>query len=109
MVALFLGGMTYGRARLLGIYGTSDAQVEWDAWREDAKRMAKSGPVARRAPKSQQPPALILMRDYFVICLVGSLLLASVLFGTFMILLRGALSQSAPKLHGQPERRRRQT
>jgi hypothetical protein len=93
LLGLVTFGLFYGRQRALAIYGSESAQAEWDAWREDAKKLAdESGPVKRRIPKSIEPPALVLMRDHFVVCLAGSLLLTSVLFGTFMILVRGAFA-----------------
>ena len=65
---------------------------EWDAWRTDAQKMAEeSTTVKRRPPKSAEPPALVLMRDYFPACLALAVLLSSVLFGTIMLLARGAL------------------
>jgi hypothetical protein len=97
LIALVVGGLFYGRQRAFALYGSESAQAEWDTWREDAKKLAdESGPVKRRIPKSIEPPALVLMRDHFVVCLAGSLLLTSVLFGTFMILVRGAFSSGGP-------------
>jgi hypothetical protein len=86
----------------LEVYGTPEAQAEWDAWRDDAKKMAEEPSVVkRRAPKSIQPPALVLMRDYFAICLTIAAVLSSVLFGTFMVLVRGAISsRHAPRALG---------
>lgn len=98
LISLVVAGALYGRRAALAVYGTSAAQTEWDAWREDARQMAEaSGPVKRRVPKSAEPPALVLMRDHFVICLAGAIVLSTVLFGTFMVLVRGALAQAARK------------
>ena len=95
-VAAIAGSVFYGRSRALSIYGSGKAQDAWDTWRADAKKMAEDPQsVKRRIPKSAEPPALVLMRDYFAICLAGSLVLSTVLFGTFMILVRGAF-QSGP-------------
>ena len=94
ILTLVVGGVFYGRAQALAVYGSPDAQSEWDAWREDAKKMSEGpGPVKRRVPKSAEPPALVLMRDHFAVCLAGSVLLTSVLFGTFMVFIRGALAR----------------
>jgi hypothetical protein len=93
MIAAVTGAIVRLRASAFAVYGTSEAQAEWDAWRADAKKLADgAGPVKRRMPKSQEPPALVLMRDYFAVCLAGAVLLSSVLFGTFMVLVRGALA-----------------
>jgi hypothetical protein len=96
-VAFVLGGLFYGRAKALATYGTQAAQADWNEWRDDVRKDAKTpAPVERRVPKSAEPPALVLMRDYFVVCLVGAVLLTSVLFATFMVLIRGALAPSPP-------------
>ena len=102
MLAAVVGGTLHMRKVATDIYGSAAAQAEWDAWREDAQKMADDPSlVQRRAPKSVQPPALVLMRDYFAVCLGGAVVLSSVLFGTFMVLVRGALSsRHAPRAVG---------
>jgi UPF0716 family protein affecting phage T7 exclusion len=93
LVGAVVAGVFFARQQALATYGTADAQAEWDAWREDAKRLAEeSGPVKRRVPKSPAPPALLLMRDHFGVCLGLALVLSTVLFGTFMLLVRGAMA-----------------
>jgi hypothetical protein len=95
VLAAVVGGLFYGRQQALAVYGSNQAQTNWDAWRGDATKMAQQpGPVKRRAPKSAEPPALVLMRDHFVACAALSLVLSSVLFVTFMFFIRGALSAS---------------
>jgi hypothetical protein len=96
LLSLVVGGLAYGRSQALSIYGSKEAQNEWDTWREDAKQMAsEAGPVRRRVPKSAEPPALVLMRDYFVICLGLAVVLSSILFATFMFFVRGAMGTNA--------------
>ena len=93
MLGLVGGGTAYFRAQTLAVYGTGAAQTDWNEWREDASKRAKgAGPVKQRVPKSVEPPALVLMRDYFAVCLGLALLLSSVLFATFMFFLRGVLN-----------------
>ena len=95
MLAAVIGGMLYVRGLAREVYGTPEAQAEWNAWRDEAKKMAdEPNVVQRRMPKSAEPPALVLMRDYFVVCLVLAIVLSSVLFGTFMMLVRGALGRA---------------
>jgi hypothetical protein len=92
MLAGVAGGMFSLRRAALATYGTPQAQAEWEAWRRAAGEMAQApGPVRRRPPASAEPPALVLMRDHFGVCLAGALLLASVLFGTLLWLAHGAL------------------
>ena len=98
VIALVTCGVSYMRFVALGLYGTAQAQVEWEVWREDAKKLAEEPyPVKRRVPKSVEPPALVLMRDYFGVCLSIAIVLSSVLFGTFMLLVRGAMGTGAPQ------------
>jgi hypothetical protein len=98
LIAAVIAGAFYGRQQAIAIYGTPQAQAEWDTWREDAKKQLAedTGPVKRRFPKSAQPPALVLMRDHFAICLGLALLLSSVLFATFVFFVRGAAAQAVP-------------
>lgn len=97
VMALVCGGMAYGRWQAFHTYGTEAEQMNWRTWRIDTaiEQTHGTGPVQRKTPKSDEPPALVLMRDYFAVCLGGSLLLSSVLFGTFMIFIRGALTEPA--------------
>lgn len=93
ILAAVAGAMFWVRGSALAVYGTPAAQAEWDTWREDAKQLAEdTGPVKRRFPKSAQPPALVLMRDHFAVCLGLALVLSTVLFGTLMLFVRGALA-----------------
>lgn len=77
---LLLAGIVWGifsaRERTIAVYGTPQAQAEWDKWRAAAASQ-NSGPVKRRSPESVAPPALVLMRDHF-----GVVLAAGVVFGT---------------------------
>ena len=92
IIALVVGGVGYMRNVAMAVYGTPQAQTEWDTWREDVKELEKQPyPVKRRVPKSTEPPALVLMRDYFGVCVMVAVVLSSVLFGTFMVLVRGAM------------------
>ena len=103
LVAAIVGGFFYARGRAITVYGTEQAQTQWDTWREDAKSQADGkGPVTRRVPKSAEPPALVLMRDYFGVCLVIALVLSSVLFGTLVFFVRGVLSSSTPFVDRSP-------
>lgn len=102
LIAVVIGGLFYARHQAFAVYGDRAAQTEWDAWREDAQELAKgTGPVTRRAPKSVSPPALVLMRDYFGVCLVLSVLLSSVLFIATLAFIRGAFT-AAPFVDRSP-------
>lgn len=107
-------GMFYLRGAALTAYGNEKGQEEWDRWRQevaqDAKAFAEAEngeksqrtvplpPVKRRVSKSPEPPALLLMRDRFVVCLIASLLMSGAMIGSVLLLVRGAiLSQPTPE------------
>ncbi|MEM8681088.1 MAG: hypothetical protein AAGF97_17215 [Planctomycetota bacterium] len=95
MIAANVWGMLRVRTWAKQAYGTVAAQEDWDAWRAEATRHSGEegeveGPVKRRVPKSARPPALVLMDDYFVICVIFSLVLSSILFATLCLMLVGA-------------------
>jgi hypothetical protein len=98
-MALVCAGLAYGRANLLAAYGSEEAFSDWNMWRfEVAVEQGMGKPsVQRRIPKSEEPPALVLMRDYFPACLGLALLLSTVLFGTFAFFVRGALQHTAAR------------
>src|SRR3954447_5573727 len=73
------------------------SQQQWDEWRAAVQKGEENrGPVQRRVPESPEPPALRLMRDHFAVCLVGALVISSLVFGTFVLLMRGALQSPSP-------------
>jgi hypothetical protein len=93
VMATIVGVMLRVRSTAMDSYGTADARAEWDSWRADAQEMAEgSGPVKRRPPKSPEPPALVLMRDHFGVCLALALVLSSLLYATAMFFLRGVIA-----------------
>ena len=106
-IGTIAGGMFYARGAVFAEYDTPEARAEWEKWREkartDSAKWAKEhgkeheAPVDRRVPKSAEPPALVLMRDYFGICLFGAVFFSSLLFATLAIAIRGALSSEDPE------------
>ena len=54
------------RARSLEEGAQTEARQEWQTWKEAVERGdAQLGPVARRPLKSDEPPAVVLLRDHF--------------------------------------------
>lgn len=97
-------GLFWGKNWATREFGTSELKADWERWRQDvASQEDSQQPVKRRVPKSVEPPALVLMRDYFGICFVGSILLSSVLYGAFVFMLRGALLSPGPNIAGKDE------
>jgi hypothetical protein len=74
----------------------SGPQAAWDEYR-DAVRAGKAdqGFVRRRAPVSDEPPTLVLLRDHFAVCLVGLLTMSGLLYGALIFLIRGVLQSPA--------------
>ena len=58
-----------------------ESTAAWEAWREDVRaNQDRPAPVQRRVPKSAEPPALVLTRDFFGVILGGALLFSSLLY-----------------------------
>lgn len=58
-----------------------ESTAAWEAWREDVRAsQGKPAPVERRVPKSTEPPALVLTRDFFGVILGGAILFSSLLY-----------------------------
>ena len=92
-VAAVVGSMLYIRGVTLATLDTSKATAEWMKWRDDAASENQSGPVHRRPPKAIEPPAIILMRDHFVPCLVMAVVTTSLLFGVMLLVIHGVLQR----------------
>ena len=95
LMSLVTWGMFRGRESALQAYRGDEAREDWEQWREEAKTQAAGeGPVTRRIPKSSEPPALVLMRDYFWQCLAGAWVVSSAL-GLSMAFLFGGMLRSS--------------
>jgi len=75
---------------------TSAARAEWNDWRESPPNVRTDLPVRRRAPSSDEPPALVLMRDYFPVMMAAAVVFGSLLFATILLAARGSLSHDRP-------------
>lgn len=80
---------------------TSESISNWRTWREDVRaQQDKSTPVERRVPKSDEPPALVLMRDYFGIAFTGAVIFSSLLYWVITWFVTGILrSTTDPSRH----------
>jgi len=102
--AAIAGGMFYARSAVMAEYDTPEAKAEWEKWREkaqlDSKKWRKEhglpddpkATIDRRPPPSEEPPALVMMRDYFGTCLFAALFFGSLLFAMLCFAIRGAFS-----------------
>lgn len=97
LLAATAWGMIRGRNWILATYDSDSATAEWQEWKQDAAQMERlPNVVKRKAPKSDLPPAVILMKDYFGICLVGGLGLTAVLLAALLLMMRGAFANTEP-------------
>jgi hypothetical protein len=73
------------------------AQQDWNTWRnEAAKQDGEHGPVQRSVPRSGEPPALVLMRDYFAATTIGLLVPVSALYGFIAWIVCGVAYSPTP-------------
>ncbi|HJQ81746.1 MAG TPA: hypothetical protein VJ828_17410 [Lacipirellulaceae bacterium] len=85
---------------------TPESIRQWEAWREDVRQQDEQpGPVRRRVPKSAEPPALVLMRDYFAVSLVGAVLFMTLLYWVIAWFAYGILHSPASFASAQNARR----
>jgi hypothetical protein len=81
LVGAILWSLIEVRDWALAELATPEAIRQWEAWREDERQQEKqAGPVRRRVPKSAEPPALVLMRDYFAVSCVGAVVFMTLLY-----------------------------
>ncbi len=93
LIGVVVGAMYYLRQSSLADLSSAQSISEWQAWQKDVReQQSHGGPVTRRIPKSDEPPALVLMRDYFVVLIVGAVLFSSVLYWVLAWFLMGIFS-----------------
>ena len=93
LVGLIAWSMFAARRWAMAELASPAAQGDWQAWREDVKRQqTESAPVRLRVPKSPEPPAEVLLRDYFGVLMTGALVLSSFLFWVVAWFASGALT-----------------
>jgi hypothetical protein len=92
MLGIVAAAMFSAREVAINRLSTPQSLIQWQAWRDDVRQQqAEPGPVQRRVPKSSEPPALVLMRDYFAVSLVGAMLFATALYWVVAWLVTGVM------------------
>jgi hypothetical protein len=95
VISAIISSMFWQRQQVLTTMSTAEARAEWDTWRDDViRQQSNPGPVQRRIPKSTEPPALVLMRDYFTVSIVGATFFTSLLYWIVAWFVSGAISSS---------------
>ncbi len=93
LAGLVVWSMFAARDRALEQLSTPQSVGDWQAWRADVEQQQTNpGPVQRRVPKSSEPPALVLMRDYFAVSLAGALLFSTLLYWVLAWFVSGMLT-----------------
>ncbi|HEY3395832.1 MAG TPA: hypothetical protein VGK58_24230 [Lacipirellulaceae bacterium] len=96
LLVAILWSLMAARKWALAELATPESIRQWEAWREDVRQQEQQpGPVRRRVPKSAEPPALVLMRDYFAVSLVGAALFMTLLYWVIAWFAYGILHSSA--------------
>ena len=96
--------MTKLRRWTVSTYATDESVEDWQVWRARALEMADDGgPVRRRQPTTDQPPALIMMRDYFGTCMAGAILFITLLYFVCVIFVRGVFAVPPPPMDDAQE------
>ncbi len=92
LLAAVVGSMFWERHAVLMEFGTPEALANWQSWRGDVQQnQSEPGPVQRQVPKSDEPPALVLMRDYFAVSMFGATFFTSILYWIMAWFITGAL------------------
>jgi hypothetical protein len=72
---------------------TPASTADWEAWREDIRaQQDRPTPIRRRVPKSAEPPALVLTRDYFAVVMAAAVIFSSLIYWIMAWLVMGALA-----------------
>lgn len=80
-----------------------ESTVAWETWREDVRASQDHpAPVQRRVPKSAEPPALVLTRDYFVVILGGALFFSTLLYWVVAWFVMGVVTAPASSDRAHP-------
>jgi len=96
LIASVIAAMFWARHTAITRLSSSQSISDWQAWRSDVQsQQGHPGPVERRVPKSNEPPALVLMRDYFGILMTGAMLFSSVLYWIIAWFVSGILAPPA--------------
>lgn len=91
-MTVLVTALTVARRRIVAKLDTPEARQQWQVWKEHTLRQQKEsgGAVQRRPIRSDEPPALILLRDRFPAIVASSVLIGSFLFAFFAFVARGA-------------------
>jgi hypothetical protein len=93
-----VAALVVARGRVVASLDTPEAREQWQRWKDETRRQS-DGPIQRRPVRSDEPPALILLRDRFGVIVATSVVICSFLFAFLAFAARGAFgskSRSGP-------------
>lgn len=83
--------LAWWRTGRLAQLADPEVQADWNSFREAMRRESDgSGPVQRKVPRSQEPPELVWLRDYFWLAVAAWVLLGGTLGGCLAAFVLGA-------------------
>ena len=105
LVVMFLmvWGLRFARQRVIDSLGSPEALAQWRAFAEETRKEPAPGQAVQRRPvKSDEPPALVLMRDHFMAIAVTSLLIGSFVYAFLAFLVLGSWRAKAEPAEKRP-------
>jgi hypothetical protein len=92
LIVVIVMAMFKSRNWALAQLSTPESIADWQAWRDDVAQQRAPGPVQRQAPKSIEPPALVLMRDHFTVSMAGAIVLSSAFYWVLAWFVMGVMT-----------------
>lgn len=97
-IGAVMWGLFEMRRWTFSAYGTSEAHGQWQSWKRSvADENDQGGPAKRHAVTANEPPSLVLFRDYFPAICATVLPMASFLFAFMAFVVLGMLDQGKAK------------
>lgn len=95
LLVVIITAMFQLRRSVITQQSTPQAMADWENWREDVRRQqGEQASIRRAVPKSGEPPALVLMRDYFAACIAIVVAFGSVIYGILAWFVNGMMKSS---------------
>jgi hypothetical protein len=89
-MVVLVATLLVARRHVIATLDTPEGRRQWRAWREQTQKRQEGGAVVRRPVTADEPPALILLRDYFTAIVITTLAIGSFLFAFVAFAVRGA-------------------
>jgi hypothetical protein len=103
LIGTIVGSLFYAKRRMLAEFSNGTIVRDWQTWRDDVQQHEETlGPIERRVPTSVEPPALVLMRDYFGVSLAGAVVFTTLLYWIVVWLVTGAISTAPGLMSNEP-------